>query len=116
MSAYYLSFRDHNTGHVLSGLEIVLVAPMGLVELEFVQSANWYQYFVSALRCCASTLTVKSTSKVVNASPESMALPLSSELSKILKETQTGILSAFGTTITGSARVQRRTESSKGSP
>lgn len=78
--------------HSLFGFEMVLVAPTGLVMFAFVQSANWYQYFVSALSRVASTFTVKSTSYDVKASPESTGLPANLGLSKILKETQTGTL------------------------
>ena len=79
-------------GHLLFGSEMVLVAPIGLTVLGFVQSANWYQYFVSDFKPVASTLRVKSTSYEVNASPESMACPESSGLSKILKDKQMGTL------------------------
>lgn len=51
-----------NKSHLLSGLDIVLVRPIGLTLLGSVQSANLNQYVLSGLRFVASTFTVKSTS------------------------------------------------------
>lgn len=78
--------------HILFGLANVLVTPIGLVLEGFVQSANRYQYFVSAFNPVASTLTVKSTSYDVKASPESIGEPDREGDGKTLYDTQTGTL------------------------
>lgn len=57
-----LSLRKKDSRDALSGLEIVLVTPIGLVLADFAQSAKKYQYLVSGCNPVASTLTVKSTS------------------------------------------------------
>ena len=112
VSAFYPRGRRLNP---LLGFDKVRVAPIGLTLCAFVQSANWNQYWVSALRLAASTFRVKSTSAEVNASPESSGLPERLGLLKILKDSQTGTLWS-GTPLIGTARVHSRTESSKGSP
>ena len=93
------------------------MVPIGLTVFGLVQSENWKKYLVSGCRPVASTLTVKSTSKVVKASPESIIRPDKVGDRDILKATHTGTLSSgVGPSDMGRALVHRSTDVSNGSP